>query len=133
MECLEQGHGCDPLTVGAIEQVIMRAFGIARSQHYRHAHCRAGDGASIMQMGNMAIACQPGCANLMHIVFNSAVRDSVEVWHMVGGAIGLPAIAASCSCNHEDSAIYKEIKPSRMHPTTSVARRSRRKSTRHFT
>ena len=95
-ERLGQDHSRDFLTVGSMGHAIMIALGIAMAQPNRKVFCLDGDGASIMQMGNMAIAGQSGCANLTHIVFNNAAHDSVGGQPTVGGAIDLSAIAASC-------------------------------------
>lgn len=109
-ERLGYGHERDFLTVGSMGHAIMIALGIAQAQPQRPVYCLDGDGASIMQMGNMAIAGQSGCANLTHIVFNNAAHDSVGGQPTVGGAIGLTAIAESCGYNREGSPIFKEIK-----------------------
>ena len=109
-ERLGQDHSRDFLTVGSMGHAIMIALGIAKAQPKRKVFCLDGDGASIMQMGNMAIAGQSGCANLTHIVFNNAAHDSVGGQPTVGGAIDLPAIAASCGYNRPNSPVFKEIK-----------------------
>ena len=95
-ERLGQDHSRDFLTVGSMGHAIMIALGIAKAQPNRRVFCLDGDGASIMQMGNMAIAAQSGCGNLTHIVLNNAAHDSVGGQPTVGGAIDLSAIAASC-------------------------------------
>ena len=109
-ERLGQDHSRDFLTVGSMGHAIMIALGIAKAQPNRKVFCIDGDGASIMQMGNMAIAGQSGCANLTHIVFNNAAHDSVGGQPTVGGAIGLTAIAESCGYNRLGSPVFKEIK-----------------------
>lgn len=109
-ERLGQGHERDFLTVGSMGHAIMIAMGIAKGQPNRPVYCLDGDGASIMQMGNMAICGQSGCANLTHIVFNNAAHDSVGGQLTVGGSINLPAIAASCGYNREGAPTFKEIK-----------------------
>ena len=91
-----QGHGRDFLTVGSMGHAIMIALGIAKAQPERKIICLDGDGASIMHLGNMAIAGQSGCANLTHIVLNNSAHDSVGGQPTVGGRIDLPAIAAAC-------------------------------------
>lgn len=88
-----QGHGQDFLTVGAMGHASMIALGIAKAQPHRLVVCLDGDGASIMQMGNMAIAAQARCANLVHIVLNNGAHDSVGGQPTVGAAIQLPSIA----------------------------------------
>ncbi|MBQ3343879.1 MAG: phosphonopyruvate decarboxylase [Kiritimatiellae bacterium] len=95
-ERLGQDHSRDFLTVGSMGHAIMIALGIAKAQPHRKVYCLDGDGASIMHLGNMAIAGQSGCANLTHIVLNNAAHDSVGGQPTVGGSIDLPAIAASC-------------------------------------
>ena len=89
-------HARDFLTVGSMGHAVMIALGIAKVQPQRPVYCLDGDGASIMQMGNMAIVGQSGCANLTHIVLNNAAHDSVGGQPTVGGAINLRAIAKAC-------------------------------------
>ena len=95
-ERLGQDHSRDFLTVGSMGHASMIALGIAKAQPNRRVFCLDGDGASIMQMGNMAIAGQSGCTNLTHIVLNNAAHDSVGGQPTVGGSIDLSTIAASC-------------------------------------
>ena len=109
-ERLGQDHSRDFLTVGSMGHAIMIALGIARAQPNRKVFCLDGDGAGIMQMGNLAIAGQSGCANLTHIVFNNAAHDSVGGQPTVGGAVSLTAIAEACGYNREGAPAFKEIK-----------------------
>lgn len=109
-ERLGEGHARDFLTVGAMGHASMIALGIAKAQPGRKVYCLDGDGASIMQMGNMAIVGQSGCGNLTHIVFNNAAHDSVGGQPTVGGAVDLPSIAAACGYNREGSPTFREIK-----------------------
>ena len=95
-ERLGHDHSRDFLTVGSMGHALMIALGIARAQPNCPVVCLDGDGASIMQMGNLAIAGQSGCPNLHHIVLNNAAHDSVGGQPTVGGAIDLPSIAAAC-------------------------------------
>lgn len=95
-ERLGQDHSRDFLTVGSMGHAIMIALGIAKAQPNRRVFCLDGDGASIMQMGNMAIAGQSGCANLTHIVLNNAAHDSVGGQPTVAGDVKLGMIAKSC-------------------------------------
>lgn len=93
---LGMGHERDFLTVGSMGHASQIALGIARAQPKRPVVCLDGDGASIMQMGNMAIVGQSGCGNLTHIVLNNAAHDSVGGQPTVGGRICLKKIAAAC-------------------------------------
>lgn len=92
-ERLGQGHERDFLTVGSMGHALMIALGIAKALPERSVVCIDGDGASIMQMGNMAIAGRSGCGNLLHIVLNNSAHDSVGGQPTVGGKIDLTAIA----------------------------------------
>ena len=94
-ERLGQNHSRDFLTVGSMGHAIMIALGIAKAQPERQVVCLDGDGASIMHMGNMAIAAQSYCGNLTHIVLNNAAHDSVGGQPTVGGDIDLKELAES--------------------------------------
>ena len=104
-----EGHEHDFLTVGSMGHAVMIALGIAQAQPNRKVVCLDGDGASIMQMGNMAIAGQSRAANLMHIVLNNAAHDSVGGQPTVGGTIDLPAIAAAVGYNQPGHPIFKQV------------------------
>ena len=92
-ERLGQGHERDFLTVGSMGHAIMIALGIAKAQPKRKVVCLDGDGASIMHLGNMAIAGQSVCGNLTHIVLNNSAHDSVGGQPTVGGVIDFEEIA----------------------------------------
>lgn len=93
---LGMGHERDFLIVGSMGHASQIALGIAKVQPKRPVVCLDGDGASIMQMGNMAIVGQSGCKNLTHIVLNNAAHDSVGGQPTVGGKINFKAIAKAC-------------------------------------
>lgn len=107
---LGQGHERDFLTVGSMGHASQIALGIAKAQPKRPVICLDGDGASIMQMGNMAIVGQSGAANLTHVVLNNAAHDSVGGQPTVGGLIDLRKIAAACGYNKKGAPKFKEIK-----------------------
>ena len=109
-ERLGQGHSRDFHVVGSMGHALMVALGIAKSRPDRQVVCIDGDGASIMHMGNMAIAAQSGCRNLAHIVLNNAAHDSVGGQPTVGGAIDLPAIATACGYNRNGAPSFREIR-----------------------
>ena len=98
-ERLGQDHSRDFLTVGSMGHASMIALGIAKAQPNRKVFCLDGDGASIMQMGNMAIVGQSGCDNLTHIVFNNAAHDSVGGQPTVGGDLDFEKIAEELGYN----------------------------------
>lgn len=98
-ERLGQGHEDDFLTVGSMGHASMIALGIAKAQPERKVYCLDGDGASIMQMGNMAIVGQSGCGNLTHIVLNNSAHDSVGGQPTIGGKIDFEKIAEELGYN----------------------------------
>lgn len=98
-EHLGHGHERDFLTVGSMGHAIMIALGIAKAQPNRKVYCLDGDGASIMQMGNMAIVGQSGCENLTHIVLNNSAHDSVGGQPTVAGKIDFEKIAEELGYN----------------------------------
>lgn len=104
------GHERDFLTVGSMGHASQIALGIARVQPKRPVFCIDGDGASIMQMGNMAIVGQSGCANLTHVVLNNAAHDSVGGQPTAGGRINLKAIARACGYDRPGAPKFIEIK-----------------------
>ena len=108
-ERLGHDHSRDFLTVGSMGHASMIALGIAKAQPDRKVYCLDGDGASIMQMGNMSIVGSSGCANLTHVVFNNAAHDSVGGQPTVGGVISLPIIAAACGYNQPGHPAFKMI------------------------
>jgi len=98
-ERLGQDHSRDFLTVGSMGHASMIAMGIAKAQPERKVYCFDGDGASIMQMGNMAIVGHSGCENLTHIVFNNAAHDSVGGQPTIGGDIDFEKLAEEFGYN----------------------------------
>lgn len=98
-ERLGQDHSRDFLTVGSMGHASMIAMGIAKAQPNRKVYCLDGDGASIMQMGNMAIVGRSGCDNLTHIVFNNAAHDSVGGQPTIAGEIDFEKIAEEFGYN----------------------------------
>lgn len=104
-----EGHGHDFLTVGAMGDAVMIALGIAQAQPGRKVVCLDGDGASIMHMGNMAIAGRSSAANLTHIVLNNAAHDSVGGQPTVGGEIDLRAIAEAVGYNRPGHPEFRQI------------------------
>lgn len=106
----QSGHNRDFLTVGSMGHALMIALGIAKAQPKRPVVCLDGDGATIMQMGNLAIVGQSGCANLTHIVLNNAAHDSVGGQPTVGGEIDFKKIAEACGYNTVNGPVFREIK-----------------------
>ena len=90
------GHHRDFLTVGGMGHAIQIALGLAMAQPHRRVYCFDGDGAALMHMGSMAITGQSRAKNLIHLVFNNGVHDSVGGQPTVGFDIDMPKIATGC-------------------------------------
>lgn len=99
-ERLGQDHSKDFLTVGSMGHALMIATGIARNCNEKNPNrfvvCLDGDGSSIMQMGNMAIAGVAHQPNLLHFVLNNAAHDSVGGQPTIANDIDIAKIAEAC-------------------------------------
>ena len=91
-----QGHHRDFLTVGGMGHANQIALGISKAQPSRPIYCFDGDGAAIMHMGSIAVLGQSNAKNLIHIIFNNGVHDSVEYQPTVGFEINFSKIANAC-------------------------------------
>mgnify|MGYP006077870439 FL=1 len=92
----DQGHHRDFLTVGGMGHASQIALGLCKAQPERPTYCFDGDGAALMHMGSLAIIGQSAAVNLIHIVFNNGVHDSVGGQPTVGFAVNFCAIATAC-------------------------------------
>jgi phosphonopyruvate decarboxylase len=73
-----ENHANDFLNVGAMGHTSSIAAGIALAQQDKLVACLDGDASAIMHMGAMAIIGQTkGLRNLIHIVLNNGVHESV--------------------------------------------------------
>jgi phosphonopyruvate decarboxylase len=91
-----KGHHKDFLTVGGMGHASQIALGLCKSQPDRLTYCFDGDGAVLMHMGSLAIIGQSSAANLIHIVLNNGVHDSVGGQPTVGFDINFCDIANAC-------------------------------------
>jgi phosphonopyruvate decarboxylase len=96
----QQGHSNDFLTVGAMGHTASIALGLAKTQFDRRVFCIDGDGSVLMHMGALGIVGSSGTKNIIHIVINNGVHDSVGGQPTVGFDIDLPEIAKSCNYAH---------------------------------
>tara|TARA_B100000787_G_C16191581_1_gene297866 strand:+ start:369 stop:1493 length:1125 start_codon:yes stop_codon:yes gene_type:complete len=91
-----QGHHRDFLTVGGMGHASQIALGLCKAQPERPTYCFDGDGAALMHMGSLAIIGQSSAVNLVHIVFNNGVHDSVGGQPTVGFGVNFCEIASAC-------------------------------------
>ncbi len=86
-------HDRDFLTVGSMGHSSQIALGMALSLPGRRIACIDGDGAVIMHMGGMATIATQAPANLIHIMINNGVHDSVGGQPTVSREIDVHSIA----------------------------------------
>ena len=90
---LNQGHSRDFLTVGGMGHASQIAVGIAKSNSLRKVLCIDGDGALLMHSGSLAISSE--CNNLIHVLINNEVHDSVGGQPTKGDVLKFHEIARS--------------------------------------
>ncbi|MDJ0824058.1 MAG: phosphonopyruvate decarboxylase [Rhodobacter sp.] len=79
------------LTVGGMGHAAMIAAGLARERPGRKVACFDGDGAVLMHAGSLATAAKAD--NLIHLVLNNQVHDSVGGHATAGPDLHLDAVA----------------------------------------
>jgi phosphonopyruvate decarboxylase len=90
-------HDQDFLNVGAMGHTSSIATGIALANKNRLIVCLDGDASAIMHMGAMAVIGQKKeLDNLIHIVLNNGVHESVGGQSTVAKEINLTNIAKNC-------------------------------------
>lgn len=88
-----ESHDSDFLTVGSMGHSSQISLGIALNLPDRRVVCIDGDGAAIMHMGGMATIAAESPSNLIHIVINNGVHDSVGGQPTVSRDIDMHRIA----------------------------------------
>jgi phosphonopyruvate decarboxylase len=83
------------LNVGAMGHVSMISLGVAMNTN-KKVLCIDGDGSVIMHMGNLTSVGTSKQKNLIHIVLNNAMHQSVGIQPTLGFDINLTKISKSC-------------------------------------
>jgi len=83
------------LNVGAMGHVSMISQGIAMNTN-KKVICIDGDGSVIMHMGNLTSIGTSDLSNIIHIVINNSMHQSVGIQPTVGFKINLSKIALNC-------------------------------------
>src|SRR5690606_35994221 len=81
------------LTVGGMGHTASIAMGLAIAQPDRKIVCLDGDGSVLMHMGSMAVIGKAAPKNLVHIVLNNGVHDSVGAQPTAGFSVDFQAVA----------------------------------------
>ncbi len=91
-----QGHQYDFLTVGSMGHSSSIALGVALNKPNVRVWCIDGDGAVLMHMGAMAVIGASRPENMVHIVINNGVHESVGGMPTVADQIDLAGVAKAC-------------------------------------
>lgn len=94
----------DFLTVGSMGHASSIALGLALARPELQVICLDGDGALLMHLGAAAIIGQSNTRNLLHVVLNNGVHESVGGQRTVAAQIDLQATALALGYRHYFSA-----------------------------
>ena len=91
-----EDHGHDFLNVGSMGHASSVAAGMALACPDRKVICFDGDAAAIMHMGSWTTHGKMQLKNLLHIVLNNGVHESVGGQPSAGYIVDFTAIAKAC-------------------------------------
>lgn len=91
-----EDHGHDFLNVGSMGHASSVAAGMALAQPDRKVICFDGDAAAIMHMGAWTTDGKMQLPNLLHIVLNNGVHESVGGQPSAGWTVDFTGIAKAC-------------------------------------
>ena len=104
----KEGHERDFLTVGSMGHSSMIALGIGLARPELPVTCIDGDGAFLMHLGALAILGSRKPGNLIHIVINNGVHDSVGGQPTDIGALDLVKLASAAGYQKIDFVSTRE-------------------------
>lgn len=93
----------DFLTVGGMGHCCSIALGVAQQRPNREIWCLDGDGSALMHLGSLAVIGNQAPENLIHVVFNNGVHDSVGGQPTVMNTVELPKAALALGYRHASS------------------------------
>ena len=118
---IDVGH--EFLNVGSMGHVSSVGLGIALAKPEQKVVVFDGDAAAVMHMGAMATNCRYKAGNMIHMVLNNGVNESVGGQPSAGYVVNLTEIAAACGyrttghaieTKEELQAILKDYKKDKM-------------------
>ncbi len=95
-EKMHERHEKDFLMVGSMGHSSSVALGLALHQPTKKIWCIDGDGAALMHMGAMAMIGNRQPSNLIHIVINNGVHESVGGQPTANPHLKISKIAQAC-------------------------------------
>lgn len=96
MEIKGIGHEREFLNVGAMGHLSSIGLGLALGKPDKKVVVFDGDAAAVMHMGSLATNCRYKASNLIHIVLNNGVNESVGGQLSAGQIINLTDVAKAC-------------------------------------
>lgn len=99
------GIGHEFLNVGSMGHVSSVALGIALACPDKNVVVFDGDAAVVMHMGALATTCCYRAANIVHIVLNNGVNESVGGQPSAGRVVNLTGVAAACGYRTPEQAV----------------------------
>lgn len=90
------GEGHEWQNVGSMGHVSSVGLGIALAKPEQKVVVFDGDAAVVMHMGALATNCRYKAGNLIHIVLNNGVNESVGGQPSAGYVVNLTEVAAAC-------------------------------------
>ncbi len=102
------GHERDFLNLGSMGHALSIANGIALGAKNRLVVCLDGDAAVIMHLGSLTTAGIVGSTNLLHVVLNNGVHESVGGQPSAGFNADLTAIAENAGYKTVGRAVETE-------------------------
>lgn len=94
MHGIPEGHEFQ--NVGSMGHVSSVALGIALARPEKRIVVFDGDAAAVMHMGSLATICRYKASNIIHIVLNNGVNESVGGQQSAGQVINLTDVAKAC-------------------------------------
>lgn len=99
------GGGHEWQNVGSMGHVSSVGLGLALARPDKKIVVIDGDAAAVMHMGAMATNCRYKAANLIHIVLNNGVNESVGGQESAGQLINLTGVAEACGYRNVGHAV----------------------------
>ncbi|MFA7114677.1 MAG: phosphonopyruvate decarboxylase [Candidatus Omnitrophota bacterium] len=87
------------LTVGSMGHASQIALGLSLAQKGKRIYCLDGDGALLMHAGGMATIAEQKPKNLVHILLNNNIHDSVGGQKLANTAVDYQKLAKSFGYN----------------------------------
>lgn len=98
-------HEIEFLNVGAMGHLSSIGLGLALGHPDKKIVVFDGDAAAVMHMGSLATNCRYKASNLIHIVLNNGVNESVGGQMSAGYVINLTGVAKACGYNTLEGAV----------------------------